>query len=86
MNSELCAKALEKIGNPNIFVNVVSRRVRQLNAAGGTGSRPLIEGAELLGAADIAMREILEEKLSYEILIEEGVPGTGSRRAKTKAV
>jgi hypothetical protein len=31
MNPEFLKKALEKIGNPNILVNFVSRRVRQLN-------------------------------------------------------
>ena len=25
-------KALEKVGNPNILVNLISRRVRQLNS------------------------------------------------------
>lgn len=32
VNAELCRKALEKVGNPNVLVNLVSRRVRQLNA------------------------------------------------------
>jgi len=28
VNSELCKKALEKVGNPNVLINLVSRRVR----------------------------------------------------------
>ena len=35
MNSELTKKALERVGNPHILVNLVSRRVRQLNGGGG---------------------------------------------------
>jgi hypothetical protein len=30
MNAELCKKAVEKVGNPNVLVNLISRRVRQL--------------------------------------------------------
>ena len=68
MNSELCKKALEKVGNPNILVNLVSRRVRQLNSAGGTGSRPLVEATPNLSVADIALLEIVEDKMGWEAL------------------
>lgn len=67
MNAELCRKALEKVGNPNILVNIVSRRVRQLNSGAGALSRPLIPNATNLGAADIALREIVEGKLGWEL-------------------
>ena len=67
MNAELCRKALEKVGNPNVLVNLVSRRVRQLNSGSGGLSRPLIADATNLGAADIALREILEEKIGWEL-------------------
>ena len=62
MNSELCDQAGELIGNPNVLVNVVSTRVRQLNQ----GDRPLLE-APLLGVADMALSEILEGKMDYEL-------------------
>lgn len=68
MNSELCRKALEKVGNPNVLVNLVSRRVRQLNSGGASGSRPLIEGASNMGAADIALTELIEDKMGWELL------------------
>src|SRR5216117_1260879 len=45
LNAELSRKALEKVGNPNVLVNLVSRRVRQLTSSGGAGSRPLVEAA-----------------------------------------
>ena len=66
MNAELSKKALEKVGNPNILVNLISRRVRQLNSAGGTSSRPLIETASGLGVADIALLELVEDKMGWE--------------------
>lgn len=66
MNSELCRLALLKVGNPNTLINLVSRRVRQLNSAGGMGSRPLLNEVVGLGAADIALKEIIEEKMGWE--------------------
>jgi hypothetical protein len=66
VNSELCRQALLKVGNPNTLINLVSRRVRQLNSAGGTGSRPLLNDVTGLGAADIALKEIIEEKMGWE--------------------
>lgn len=67
MNAELAKKAVEKVGNPNVLVNLVSRRVRQLNSGGGGLSRPLIPDAGHLGAADIALRELLEEKIGWDM-------------------
>jgi hypothetical protein len=66
VNSELCRQALTKVGNPNVLINLVSRRVRQLNSAGGIGSRPLLNDVAGLGAADIALREIIEDKMGWE--------------------
>ena len=82
MNSELLRQAAEKIGNPNILVNLVSRRVRQLNAAGGTGSRPLITETANLGAADIALREFVEDKMSWEAIADLPGENTPSRRRR----
>ena len=56
---------MEKVGNPNILVNLVSKRVRQLNSAGGTGSRALVEAANL-GAGDIALTELVYDKMDWE--------------------
>jgi DNA-directed RNA polymerase subunit omega len=67
LNSELCKKALEKVGNPNILVNVISRRVRQLTGS-GPGGRPLVSDTAGLGAADVAMLELIEGKLDWEPL------------------
>lgn len=66
MNAVLVKQALEKILDPQILVNMVSQRVRQLNSGGGGKCRPLVDGVENLGSADIALREIAEGKMSYE--------------------
>lgn len=67
MNSELIKQATGKVVNPNILINVVSRRVRQLNSGGGEGSRPLVTETATQGAADIALRELCEEKMTFEM-------------------
>ena len=67
MNAEFCKKALEKVGNANVLINIVSRRVRQLNSGAGGVCRPLIHDAAALGAADIALREIIEEKIGWDV-------------------
>ena len=62
MNAELCNEAGELIGNPNVLVNIVSTRVRQLNS----GDRPLLD-APLLGAADMSLTELVENKMDYKL-------------------
>ena len=84
MNSDICKKALEKVGNPNILVNLISRRVRQLTGAGGTGGRPLIAETAGLGAADIALLEIVEGKMDYEILEEQAAANGEAHPPKKK--
>ena len=83
MNAELIKKALEKVGNPNILVNLISRRVRQLNSGGGSLSRPLLADTGNLGAADIALLEIVEGKMGWEMpeLVELTRP-VGKKRKK----
>jgi len=62
MKAELVKAASEVIPNHQILVNMVSRRVRQLCL----GHRPLVEYAPGLGHADIALTEIVNQKLAYE--------------------
>jgi DNA-directed RNA polymerase subunit omega len=61
MTSDLVNLALEKVGSANVLVNLVSRRVRQLNA----GGRALIADRGLLGLADTALLEIIEGKMGW---------------------
>jgi DNA-directed RNA polymerase subunit omega len=62
MRDDYIKLALAKIQDPNILINVVSRRVKQLKR----GNRPLVESLEKLSPEDIALREIIDEKISYE--------------------
>jgi DNA-directed RNA polymerase subunit K/omega len=73
-----------KVGNPNILVNLISRRVRQLNSGGGNISRPLIAEYANLGVADIALLEILEEKMGWEIP-DDLVPAEPAPRKRKKS-
>ena len=86
MNAEFCKKALEKVGNPNVLINLVSRRVRQLNSGGGAISRPLIADVTGLGAADIALLEIIEEKIGWDMpeLSDVEKPSDGSKKRKRR--
>jgi DNA-directed RNA polymerase subunit omega len=67
MNADLVKQALAKVLNPHVLVNLVSRRVRQLTSGGGRVSRPLISDVANLGAADIALTEIIEGKMGFEM-------------------
>ena len=59
MKSELVEKASEIVTDPLVLVNLVSQRVRQLNS----GRSPLIPTRPSMGAADIALTEIIEGKI-----------------------
>jgi DNA-directed RNA polymerase subunit omega len=85
MNADLVKKALEKVPNPNILVNLVSRRVRQLNSGGGGTSRPLVSDSGSLGAADIALREIIEDKIGFDLpeFVELTRPSGKNRRGRS---
>ena len=67
MNAILVKQALEKVLNPHVLVNLVSQRVRQLNSGGGRARRPLLAEVGNLGAADIALTEIIEGKMGWEM-------------------
>ena len=62
MRDDYIKEALSKISDPNILINVVSRRVKQLKR----GNRPLVESLEKLASEDIALREIIEGKITFE--------------------
>ncbi|MCP4850085.1 MAG: DNA-directed RNA polymerase subunit omega [Verrucomicrobiaceae bacterium] len=59
MRTELVEQASEVIEDTTLLINMVSKRVRQLN----NGRSPLITVVERLGAADIALTEIIEGKI-----------------------
>ena len=67
MKSNLLTQAAEVITDPQILVNVVSKRVAQLNQ----GRDPLIDTLPSMGAADIALTEIIEGKVVVSQKVEE---------------
>ena len=59
------------VDDPNILVNLVSRRVKQIRR----GARPLVESLEKLSLEDTALREIIEGKISYTLEAQEETTG-----------
>ena len=59
MKSDLVDQAAAIFPDPQILINMVSKRVQQLN----TGRAPLIDTVPSMGAADIALTEIIEGKI-----------------------
>ena len=80
MKAELSEKALKLVGNANVLVNLISRRVRQLNSG---GNKPLILETAGLSTADIALTEIVEGKMKWETDLPK--PKRKSRRRVRKA-
>ncbi|MBX6326658.1 MAG: DNA-directed RNA polymerase subunit omega [Chthoniobacterales bacterium] len=64
MTAQLLQEASRVIPNQQLLINVVSKRVRQL----GLGHRPLVETTPRMSLTDIALKEIIEGKLTYETL------------------
>ncbi len=63
MRDDYIKEAQKVIPDPNVLINVVSRRVKQLRR----GSRPLVESLEKLSPEDIALREVAEGKISFDL-------------------
>ncbi|NNE93433.1 MAG: DNA-directed RNA polymerase subunit omega [Verrucomicrobiales bacterium] len=67
MNSELVEEAQKIVPEPPLLINMVSRRVKQLNL----GRTPLVETDHRMGSADIALKEIIEGKIAVDDLEDE---------------
>lgn len=65
MRDDYLKEAQKVINDPNVLINVVSRRVKQLRH----GNRPLVESLEKLAPEDIALREVIEGKISHELAV-----------------
>jgi len=63
VRDEYLKEAQQVVSDPNILVNLVSRRVKQLKY----GQKPLVESLEKLDLEDIALREIIEGKITYQL-------------------
>jgi DNA-directed RNA polymerase subunit omega len=74
MTNQLLQEAALVIPNQQLLINVVSRRVRQL----GLGHRPLVEATPRSSLTDIALREIIAGKLTYELTPETPADGAAT--------
>ena len=59
MNSQFLDEASKVIHEPQVLINMVSKRVRQVSA----GSRAMVPVEGRMGLADIALAEIAQGKL-----------------------
>lgn len=83
MRDDYLQAALKIIDDPNILVNVVSRRVKQLKR----GNRALVESLEKLAPEDLALREIAEGKITYELAtVDDGAVADRSGASRFHAV
>lgn len=82
MNPELLAQAKQRLPVVPLLINVVSRRVRQLNS----GMRPyLMPKDKNEQNVDIALREIIEGKLTVEIGFVEDLSKTAEKEKTGQA-
>jgi DNA-directed RNA polymerase subunit omega len=72
MKQTLVQEALKTVHSPQILVNIVSKRVRQL----GQGFRPLVAYDPKLTFMDVALKEVAEGKLSFEMVEVPSAAGT----------
>jgi DNA-directed RNA polymerase omega subunit len=66
LNIDLINAAKARIQSIPVLVNMVSQRVRQLN----NNERPLVKPAVGEEKVDVALREIAEGLLGYEVAVE----------------
>ena len=63
MDIQILSQAKERVPNIPLLINIVSKRVRQLNA----GHRPLIKPDPNMANMDVALTEVAEGKLTAEM-------------------
>ncbi|MCA1962570.1 MAG: DNA-directed RNA polymerase subunit omega [Prosthecobacter sp.] len=67
MKAELVEQAAQIVKDPPILINMVSKRVKQLNS----GRSPLVERRPGLRDADLALLEIIQGKIKIEDVQED---------------
>jgi DNA-directed RNA polymerase subunit omega len=81
MRDDYLQNALKVIDDPTILINVVSRRVKQLR----NGHRALVVSLERLSLEDIALREVSEKKITFELGSEDSHGGPTPARTPTRS-
>ncbi len=80
MKQSLVQDALKVVQSPQVLVNIVSKRVRQL----GQGFRPLVAYDPKLTFMDVALKEVAEGKLGFEMIEVPSAAGTHAHIAPAK--
>ncbi len=80
MKQTLVQDALKVVHSPQVLVNIVSKRVRQL----GQGFRPLVTVEPKLTFMDVALKEVAEGKLGFEMIEVPSAAGTSHTPAPVK--
>ena len=70
MNIPMLSQAKERIPSIPLLINVVSKRVRQLNE----GHRPMVKPKRDMSNMDVALTEVAEGKLTAEIAFTPTLP------------
>lgn len=71
MKTELIEKASRIVGDNQLLINIVSKRVQQLSH----GSDPYVPTTPEMGLGDIALTEIVEGKIVWHEATEEELAG-----------
>ncbi len=66
MKVELIDQALEVVNDKQLLVNIVSKRVQQLNQ----GADPFVPTTPEMGSGDIALTEIILGKITWRAMTE----------------
>ncbi|MFI3244190.1 MAG: DNA-directed RNA polymerase subunit omega [Akkermansia sp.] len=72
MKVELIEQAMEVVNDKQLLVNIVSKRVQQLNQ----GADPFVPTSPEMGSGDIALTEIIEGKITWRPMNDDEVAGT----------
>lgn len=74
MKVELIEKAAQIVGDNQLLVNIVSKRVQQLNH----GADPFVPTVPEMGSGDIALTEIIEGKIIWHEMTDEELQATAA--------
>ncbi len=77
MKVELIEKAAAIVGDNQLLVNIVSKRVQQLNH----GSDPFVPTTPEMGSGDIALTEIINGKLVWREMKDEELAESAAEAA-----
>lgn len=82
MKVELIEKAAQIVGDNQLLVNIVSKRVQQLNH----GSDPFIVTTPEMQCGDIALTEIIEGKITWHEMTPEELAASKGEAAQADSL